>query len=222
MAGQSEHEQNPYCPVPGCRALRPHTDSKIVRELVRAFTDPVQLTAWVKASIFELSNSVRDDVDKGRFFAYITRWRQPEELYYRTLYILFVARETELPHIFSGARPNSFAAMWRKVNEVVFEGRGILEKPQRGSSGEPFTALSVVNTAAHASFAAIMTCVGFARHKEYQDVIPKHLDHWTRLCIHLNYMEDMFKAGKAKEHVLAGVRNLHKPASAWQQGPSGQ
>jgi hypothetical protein len=172
--------------------------------------------------IAELRNSVRDDVNGGRLFAYLTRWRQPEELYFRTLYVLFVAEADEVPHVLSGELPNGFTAIWRKVNEHVLEGRGTLEKSQLGLTSGQFTPMDTINSNAHASFASIITCLGLARNAEYQKQIPKHLDHWTRLCDYLNYMEEMFKAGKAKEHVLAGVRNLHKPASAWQQKPPGQ
>jgi hypothetical protein len=71
---------------------------------------------------------VIDDVNKGRIFAYLTRWRDPEELYTRVLYAMFVAPADHLPHIFSGDMPNGFAAMWKKVNEVIFEGNGMLFK----------------------------------------------------------------------------------------------
>jgi hypothetical protein len=187
---------------------------------VRAFADPAQLTAWVKACIFELLGSVADDVKNHRLFAYMTRWRQPEELYYRTLYVLFVADEGELPHVFSGDMPNGFRAIWRRVNDVVFEGRGTLEKPLEGLSGEQFTPMDTINSNAHASFPAIITCVGLARNPEYQKNIPRHLEYWKHLCDYLNYMEGMFKAGRTKKDVLAGVRNLHKPRSAWHRSPS--
>lgn len=206
----------------GCRTQRPHSESEVVQGLLRAFADPAQLASWVKGCIAELRDSVRDDVNNGRLFAYLTRWRQPEELYYRTLYVLFVADENEIPHVLSGELPNGFTAIWRKVNECVLEGRGALEKSQPGLTGGQFTAMKTINSNAHASFASMITCIGLARNVEYQKQIPRHLEHWTRLCDYLNYMEGMFKAGKAKEHVLAGVRNLHKPASAWQPKPSGQ
>lgn len=183
--------------------------------LLKAFSDPVQLTGWVNECIAQLRDSVKDDVDNGRLFAYFTRTRQPEELYCRTLYVLFVADDAELPHTLSGEQPNGFAAIWRKVNEVVFEGRGALEKPLQGLRGEQFTAMDTLNSSAHASFAAIVTCLGLVRNPEYQKKIPMHLEVWNKYCTYLQYMEGMFKAGKAKEHVLAGVRNLHKPASAW-------
>lgn len=65
----------------------------------------------MKICIAELRNSVADDVNSGRLYGYITRWRQPEELYYRTLYVLFVADENEVQHVLSGEMPNGFAAI---------------------------------------------------------------------------------------------------------------
>lgn len=82
---------------------------------------PAEVIDWTKRCIVELIQSVIDDVNKGRIFAYLTRWRDPEELYTRVLYAMFVAPADHLPHIFSGDMPNGFAAMWRKVNEIVIE-----------------------------------------------------------------------------------------------------
>jgi hypothetical protein len=218
MAKKSKPKRNPHCPVLGCRTQRPHSESEIVQGLLRAFSHPADLLAWVKGSIAELRDSVRDDVNNGRLFAYLTRWRQPEELYFRALYVLFIADE----HVLSGELPNSFTAIWRKVNEHVLEGRGTLDKMQPGLTSGQFTPMETINSNAHASFASMVTCIGLARNIEYQKQIPRHLEHWTRLCNYLNYMEGMFKAGKAKAHVLAGIRNLHKPLSVWQAKPSGQ
>ena len=35
--------------------------------------------------------------------------------------------------------PNGFAAMWKNVNDVIFEGNGMLFKEQVGLNGEVFT-----------------------------------------------------------------------------------
>jgi len=208
---------NPHCPVPGCRTKRPHREDPVVRESLGAFSDPEQLAMWVKVSIMELISSVTDDGYNGRFFAYHTRTRQVEEMYYRTLYILFVAKDSFLPHVFSGEPPNSFAAMWREVNQVVLDGNGILDTLQLSSDGKEFTAMGMLNDSAHASIAAMATSIGISRSPELRaEVIPKHLEHWRRLCRYLDYIENMFKAGKAREVVLAAVRSLHKPASYWQ------
>jgi hypothetical protein len=50
---------------------------------VQAFMrqSPAEVIDWTKRCIVELIQSVIDDVNKGRIFAYLTRWRDPEELY---------------------------------------------------------------------------------------------------------------------------------------------
>jgi len=113
--------------------------------------------------------------------------------------------------------PNGFRGIYRAVNKTVFEGRGILETPQPGLSGGEFTTMDMLNTSAHASFPLFITAIGIARNPACQTGFPKHIEHLQKYCNYLNYMEGMFNAGKPKEHVLQGVRNLHKPASAWKQ-----
>jgi hypothetical protein len=207
---------NPYCSVPGCRTKRPHAESPVVRELLDTFSDSADFIRWIECCIFELMASVTDDASKGRVFAYFTRMRQSEELYYRTLYTLFVASDDELPHIFSGKQPNSFLEIWQKVNQVILEGRGTLTTKLLDSDGEESTALEMLHDTAHVSFATIVTCIGIAHAADREQIIEKHLEHWKRLLIYLNHMEMMFKAGKPKLVVQQAVTNLHKPSSAWQ------
>jgi hypothetical protein len=99
---------NPHCVVHGCRTKRPHSESPATQEIIQCFSDPAKLTMGVKLSIGDLIESVNDDIAKDRFFAYHTRTRQVEELYCRVLYVLFIANESALPHIFSGDPPNAF------------------------------------------------------------------------------------------------------------------
>lgn len=145
----------PACPVSGCKAKTPHVDDSTVKAFMRQ--SPADVIDWTKRCIVELIQSVIDDVNKGRIFAYLTRWRDPEELYTRVLYAMFVAPADYLPHIFSGDMPNGFAAMWKKVNEVVFEGNGTLFKEQVGLRGEVFTTMNTLNQNAHNSFSTMLT-----------------------------------------------------------------
>jgi len=190
-------------------------DDPLVQGLHREFSPPQKLAFWTRAAIGELINSVQSDLSDNRVLAYVSRWRQLEELYYRALYVIFIAKDVELPHIFSGEMPNGFAAIYRAVNRDILAGRGILEQPQRGLNGGEFTAMRMLNNSAHASFPFFLTCIGLARNPEYQKDFPKHLEHLHRYHAYLNYMEQAFAAGKSKEDVLTGVKNMHKPASAW-------
>jgi hypothetical protein len=126
--------------------------------------------------------------------------------------MLFIANDGELPHVLSDARPNDLAGMWKEVNRVVFEGRGTLETPQEGLNGGEFTGMSILYNSAHASLSTMATSVGIGTSPgALADVAKKHLQHCEEFCIYLNYMEGIFRAGKAKSSVLTGVRNIHKP-----------
>jgi len=99
----------PLCPVPRCGTKRSHKNNPTVQAFMRQ--TPAEVIDWTKRCIVEVIQSVIDDVNKGRIFAYLTRWRDPEELYTRVLYAMFVALAEHLPHIFSGDMPNGIAAL---------------------------------------------------------------------------------------------------------------
>jgi hypothetical protein len=123
---------NPNCPVPGCRAKQPHSADFLVKALVDRFAAPDKCLTWVLAGMAELRDSVIEDILDGRLFSWYTRMRQPEELYFRTLYLLFLASDDEVPHILSGDPPNSFSHIYDKVNEVILEGRGEMTEIKPG------------------------------------------------------------------------------------------
>ncbi len=173
-------KKNTHCPVAGCRATKPHLSSATTAGIHHAFSNPEQLALWIKSCLVELAQSVIDDVNKGRYFAYLTRWRQPEEMYHRALYMLFVADKSELPHIASGELPNSFSQMWKEVNRVVYDGRGTLDQKQLGLNGEEFTAMNTLNNSAHASLATVVTCIDFSKNRELRRPIVEKLSRSSR------------------------------------------
>ena len=150
-------------------------------------------------------------------FAWLSRLRQPEELYVRTLYLLFIANEKERHHILSGDMPNGLSGLYEKVNMEVFEGRGLLQTEQPGLTHGSFTPMDTLNDGAHVSFGAFASCIGMIKNPEYlgADFRDKYFKHLNTYCNYLNYMHEMFKAGKPKDAVLAGVKNLHKPGAYW-------
>lgn len=204
-------KKNPHCTVAGCKTKQPHLSSPTTAGLHHTFSNPERLALWTKSCITELINSAIDDVNKGRFFAYLTRWRQPDEMYFRALYILFVADKAAIPHVVSGEMPNSFSAMQKAVNQKVFDGKRTLDKAHLGLSGEQFTAFDTLNNSAHASFATIVTCIALARNPEFRaPIIDKHLEYWKGLCNNLNHIENMFKAGHSSNDVLTEFKKLQK------------
>ncbi|MGB8768499.1 MAG: hypothetical protein WCC92_02720 [Candidatus Korobacteraceae bacterium] len=213
----SKLKANPHCPVQGCKTVKPHADDPAVKGLIQLFASPEQMTFWVLHGMAELRDSIVRDMKEKKLLAWITRLRQPEELYIRTLYALFIASERELHHILSGEMPISLSTLYRKVNQTVFEGRGLLQAEQPGLNYGFFKPMDTLNDGAHVSFTAFVTCMGLARNPEflpaeYPDLISKHL---TTYCKYLKYMHDMFKARKSKQDVLTGVINLHRPAGHW-------
>jgi hypothetical protein len=85
---------NPHCPISGCQTKQPHVADPLVKALADRFAAPDKCLSWVLAGMTELRDSVTDDVLKHRLFSWYSRMRQPEELYFRTLYILFLATDT--------------------------------------------------------------------------------------------------------------------------------
>src|SRR5208282_4471397 len=103
---------NPNCSVSGCRTTAPHVDDPTVKALMIAFAPPTEMTKWTLVAMAELAQSICRDLENKKVFAFHTRIRQPEELYIRTLYTLFVATAKEIPHILSGAMPNGLSRLY--------------------------------------------------------------------------------------------------------------
>ena len=204
---------NPHCPVPGCKAKAPHLSDPVVAALVHNFSDLANVAGWTCASIAELGKSVANDVAAGRHFAMITRTRQLEELYVRALYAMFIADPGEVAHLMSDATPNSFSVMYRKVNQSVFGGKGLLEVSQPGLTSGTFTAMGTINSGAHASFSTMLMVVGFVKNPQYLAAFKngKYFDHVSIYCSHLDHARKQFKAGKDRVAVLAELKELHLP-----------
>ena len=92
-------------------------------------------------------------IQGGRPFAWQTRLRQVEEIYFRALYCISRDPGRIYPDTLSGAMPNSVTPMYRKVNEVILEGRGQWEVPQAGKTSGQFTPLDILHSAAHVFYA---------------------------------------------------------------------
>jgi hypothetical protein len=211
---------NPNCPVIGCRTPRPHSDDPIVRSLIAEFAPPEKMTYWACAALVDLKESLCRDLRDDRLFAWYSRLRLPEEIYIRTLYALFIATNDELIHILSGATPNGLSPLYAKVNEKIFEDRGLMQVSQPGLNQGSFKPIDILHDGAHGSFRAILTCIGLTRDRTNLPSPERQTEHLQKYCAYLEYMHGMFKAGKDKKHVLAGVISAHRPASHWQQNKS--
>ena len=189
----------------------------LVKALVDRFGAPDKMISWVLAGMAELRDSARQGVAENRLFSWYSRMRQPEELYFRTLYVLFIASDAEVPHVLSGDPPNSFFTLYGKVNEIVLEGRGELTEKKPGLSFGEFSIIDNMNDGAHVGFPALQMIVNIAQNPQYRPNVQGYLQHLETYCARLNYMLQMFNGGKDKKTVLEAMVNLHRPASYWEQ-----
>ena len=210
---KKQQKINPHCSVSGCKTKAPHLSDPVVAALVHNFSDLANVAGWTCASIAELGKSIADDVAAGRHFAMITRTRQLEELYIRALYAMFVADPGEVAHIMSDATPNSFSVMYRKVNQTIFGGKGLLEVSQPGLTSGTFTAMGTINSGAHASFSAMMMVVGLVKNPQYLAGFKngQYFDHISVYCSYLDHVRKQFAAGKDKSAVVSELVELHLP-----------
>lgn len=209
---------NLHCPVPGCKTKAPHLNDLTVQGLVRNFSDPATVAGWTRAAIGELANSMSDDLSRARHFALFTRTRQIEELYIRALYAMLMATPEEIAHIMSDERPNGFREMYKKVNDAIFEGRGILEVSQPGLKHGTFTAMDTINRGAHVSFSTMLTVVGLARNPQYMEPYTsgRYFAHLSVYCTYLDHARKLFEAGRDKTTVQTALINMHRPKSYWE------
>jgi hypothetical protein len=201
-----------YCPVSGCHAKAPHASDPIVRGLIQEFGPPEKMAMWTLAAMVELSKSIHKDLAEKRLFAWFTRLRQPEELYIRTLYALFVASDQELHHLLSGEPPHGLSRLYSRVNKLVFDGKGLLQAPQPGARISTFKPIDVLQDGNHVSFRALMSCIGWANHLATPPSPEAYSRHLGNYCQQLDYIHGMFKAGKGKQEVLAGLIRLRRSA----------
>jgi len=190
----------------------------MVADLIKIFSMPGDLPYRSWRSMVDLRNSVINDMEEGRLFAWQTRLRQVEEIYVRALYCTLFATAEELPHIFAGEMPNGVMPMYRKVNEEILKGNGQWELSKPGQpSGQP-KPISILHSAAHASFAAMLTAISCAYHPEQlSETRDKFIKHLNTYCDRLEYMHKMFAAGRDKQSVLDAFISLHRPASYWEE-----
>jgi hypothetical protein len=141
---------NQFCVVAGCKTKEPHTDDPVVRGLL-TYT-PAVVARQAVIGITQLRNSLQDDMKSDRSFAFLTRFRQIEELFHRTMFGLFAATPEELPHFLSEAPPNNFDYFFKLLNKRVCNGRLNLDKHVVRTVGLPDQTLwSIMSQAAHVS-----------------------------------------------------------------------
>jgi hypothetical protein len=207
---------NPPCPVKGCRVQHPHTDDPLIRALVLRYTEPDKLLGWAQVSLGQIHDSIIDDYRQNRHFGWITRLRQIEELYFRTLYITFLIPDNEIPHWLSGAPPNSLTAIYKEVNEKILKGKGKLTDVQTGTGLGQFTPMNFLHSGGHANYKAMQHVAAFELAKIVPSIEP-FLKHVQTYIDRIDHMRKMFEAGRDKKTVQRAIVNMHRPLEYWQQ-----
>lgn len=174
---------------------------------------PQELISWVIEALGELEDSVASDGAAGRTFGWISRLRQVDELYMRCVYIVLIAPNDEIPHLFSGETPNGFDFIYERFNQVILGGRGILRQTQGGLQFGNFTPMKTVHNAAHVSFQSLFTWKAASQHPEHLAGFPeKYLKHIRTYRSYLTHLGALFATGREKIIILNALQNLHGSA----------
>ncbi|HTF66999.1 MAG TPA: hypothetical protein VK638_30380 [Edaphobacter sp.] len=152
--------QNPFCPVVNCKTAKPHTDDPFVRGLL-AYT-PEVIARQALVGMTQLRDSMQDDLNGNRSFAFLTRFRQIEELFHRTIFYLFAATPEEIPHFLSEMPPNSFDSILKLLNQRLCDRRLTLDKHVIQTVGLPDQRLwKIMHETAHVSMRALQMAHDF-------------------------------------------------------------
>jgi hypothetical protein len=209
----TDHNVNPYCPVHGCSAKHPHAEDPLVSQILGEIASPQRFLNRIHLAISQLYGSLKDDHRKSRLIAYLTRFRQVEELYFRSLYVLLLAEPQEVPHFVSGENPNSFTDLYERVNEEILLGRGQLTNKDIKYGGL-ITPLEVLHDGAHVGFRALH----FAKAKRFPTNRDKYLEHVRVYVQHIEQMQRLFAAGRDKQAVKLAIADMHR--SIFERPPS--
>lgn len=207
---------NPHCSVMGCRVKTPHRQDRHVDALMRTVEHPHMMCGYVMEGLAQLGNSACNDLANHNALGFLTRQRQIQELYIRTLYLLLLAEPTEQEHMIAGDLPNGLAGYYRRVNEVIYHGQTDWEAATPGLNGDSFTIMDTLHDGAHVSFKSLFMARGY--YKQETATTPEQFAEYIKKLIgKLDYMHGMFKADRPREHVLDGMQAMYQPASYWEE-----
>jgi hypothetical protein len=174
---------------------------------------PQEIIALVRDALEEVRNSLQDDIRGGRTFPWFTRMRHVEELYMRCIYVVLLAPDEEVPHIFSGETPNSFDFIYEQFNKKVLDGKGMVSETKPGLTFGHVTPMKTVHNAAHGSFQTLLTWKAskvYPREK-LSDLSQRYIQHIETYRSYLHHSGQLFAAGRDKGVALQALRNMHSP-----------
>lgn len=184
---------------------------------MRVVETPQLMCKYVMEGIAALGNSACNDLANRNALGFLTRQRQIQELYIRTLYLLLLAEGPEQCHMVAGDTPNGLSVYYRKVNKTIFHQQVDWEATTAGLNGDSFTIMETLHDGAHVSFRSLLMARGYFDHPELVMTPERFAAYINRLIAKLNYMAGMFEAGKPRAHVLDGMQAMHRPQSYWEE-----
>lgn len=203
-------KQNPHCPVPHCKGRTAHEDNPTVVRLVAMWKEPALLAVYAFTGLSSLKDSIERDIEKDDVIAWLTRSRQIEELYVRSIYALFIATEDEIPHFFSEERPNSLAYIYKQVNEIAFAGKGRLHITSDDPDLKGVTVLDLFNQTAHLSFASLLLAGEFYKHPERTGSAAAFAEGAKMYSYFLQKITNDFTIGKTRDEILRELRSAYE------------
>ncbi len=172
---------------------------------------------YVIEGLAHLGNSACNDLGNRNAFGFLTRQRQIQELYIKTLYLLLMAEQAEQAHMVSGEMPNSMVAYYRRVNNLIFHKQNDWEAITPGLNDDTFTIMETLHDGAHVSFRSLLMARGFYDHPGLTMTPERFAEYIKKLIGKLQYMHGMFSGGHSKEDVLGGMQAMHQPVSYWEE-----
>ena len=177
---------------------------------------PQMMCGYVMEGLAQLGNSACNDLANHNALGFLTRQRQIQELYIRTLYLLLIAEPAEQAHMVAGEPPNGLTTYYREVNQLIYHSQTDWEVETPGLNGDMFTIMETLHDGAHVSFKSLFMARGYF--KQEMVTTPEQFAQYIRKLIgKLDYMLGMFRANKPREDVLNGMQAMHQPASYWEE-----
>jgi hypothetical protein len=193
--------------VNGCQTTQPHEDDPIVKTLLTFTSHPQVYLSLVKDALKELRESIVDDHGKGRSLSWLSRIRLIQELYFRSLYLLFVVSPEEVPHVLSGDYPNSFSKIYSRVNDEILLGQGILQKRFGDKVLGEVVPMKFLNIGAHASYTLLLALDSEGEDRtDVNDYLEKYLDEYLN---NIHVIGKLFVTGADKKTIKAKAIELH-------------
>ncbi len=131
----------------------------------------------------------------------------------RCVYVVLLAPDDEIPHIFSGDTPNGFDFVYDQFNKRVLDGKGMVTETKPGLTFGNVTPMKMVHNAAHVSFQTLLTGKASKEHptEKLGDLSGRYIQHIETYRMYLHHSGQLFAAARDKGVILQALRNLHTP-----------